>query len=102
MDAMRMEEIRRSYGGREVYIVSTDKERLTMLGEDGSVYRQRPDRTWSADAADAEGAVRWQGSAFHGFGIRLKPLYVMQGGSWINVFTGRQEATKWVEPRNSI
>lgn len=65
-----------------------------MVGDNGMVFHQRPDRSWSDSDGDAEGTVRWQGSAFHGHGIRLKPLYVMHNGKWINVFTGRQESVK--------
>lgn len=99
VDAFSVTELRKRYNGREVYIVATDKENLTMRGEDGVTYHQRPDHTWSAEdtagegAGESEGALRWQGSAFHGYGIRLKPLYVMHDGSWINVFTGKREAT---------
>lgn len=91
MDKEELEAFREEYSHREVFIVATDKQRLTMTGEDGVVYHQRPDHFWSSTDGDEEGAIRYQGSAFHGHGIRLKPFYVRKGGEWIHVFTGKKE-----------
>ena len=79
------------YKGAEVFIVATDKVALTLTGDNSVVYHRRPDGFWSDADGDREGTVLWQGSAFHGHGIRLKPLYVRQNSVWVNVFTGKQE-----------
>ena len=83
--------LRRSFACKETFVVETDKERLTMTGDNGMVFHERADHFWSDADGDSEGTILWQGSAFHGHGIRLKPLFVRREGRWINVFTGRQE-----------
>lgn len=84
-------QLRKRFANRETFVVETDKERLTMTGDNGIVFHERSDHFWSDADGDEEGTLLWQGSAFHGHGIRLKPLFVRQDGRWINVFTGRQE-----------
>ena len=76
--------------GAEVFIVATDDVARTLTDENGITYHQRADHFWSSDANEHEGSILWQGSAFHGHGIRLKPLYVMRDGTWVNVFTGKE------------
>lgn len=83
--------LRRRFENKETLIVSTDTAALTMTGDNGIVYHQRPDHFWSDADGDDEGTVLWQGSAFHGHGIRLKPLFVRENGHWVNVFTGKLE-----------
>lgn len=81
------------YKGAEVFVVSTDKIALTLTGDNDMVYHRRADGFWSDVDGEREGTVLWQGSAFHGHGIRLKPLFVRRNSVWINVFTGKQEVT---------
>lgn len=86
--------LRERYADREVFIVATDNRAMTMTGEDGTVYHERPDHFWSPDAPDTEGSLRYQGSAFHGHGIRLKPSHVMHGGEWIPLYPTSRRGRK--------
>lgn len=80
----------RALRGMEVYVVATDQVNKTLTDENGVVYHQRPDHFWADGTEEREGGILWQGSAFHGHGIRLKPFYVMNDGVWVNVFTGKE------------
>lgn len=92
MDKAELQELRKRFSGAEVRIVASDKVNLTLLGEDGVTYCERPDCTWQpVGEADVEGAVRYQGTTHHDYGIHLKPVYVMRNGVWTHVFTGRPE-----------
>lgn len=87
--ADEVSDLRAQFANKETFVVSVDKAGLTMTGDNGMVFHERADHLWSDVEGDAEGTVLWQGSAFHGHGIRLKPLFVRQDGFWINVFTGK-------------
>lgn len=78
------------FKGVEVFIVSTDKIRLTMTGENGVVYHKRKEGFWSDCDGEDEGSVLWQGSVFHDYGIRLKPIFVRNNNVWLNIATGKQ------------
>lgn len=79
-----------AFRGMEVFVVATDQASKTLTGENGVVYHQRPDHFWADGTENREGGILWQGSAFHGHGIRLKPMYVMKDRAWVNVFTGKE------------
>ena len=51
------------------------------------------DGTWVPAGDLTDGSIRYLGSSTHAGHIELKALYVMCGGVWYNILTGRPDET---------
>jgi hypothetical protein len=76
-------------------IVRTDKHTGALVAADGTelVEFWANDGTWVPVGALTDGSIRYLGSSTHAGHIELKALYVMCGGVWYNILTGRPDET---------
>lgn len=74
-------------------IKTTDKCTGALVAADGTEFVEfwANDGTWVPAGDLADGTVRYLGSSTHAGHIELKALYVMCGGAWYNILTGKQE-----------
>lgn len=88
-----IESLRAAGALKALPIVRTDKRTGALVAADGRELREfeANDGTWVPVGELRDGCVRYLGSASHAGHIELKALYVLVGGAWYSIISGRTE-----------
>ena len=88
-----IERLKRDGKLKALPIKTTDKRTGALVAYDGTEFCEfwANDSTWVPEGELHDGVVRYLGSASHAGHIELKALYVMLGGTWYNILTGKPD-----------
>ena len=73
---------------RPVFARDLDRRSSVILGDDGLRYREVDTNLWVGEA-DRPASLAYLSVGRHGGSIMLEPMFLLLGGVWYNVSTGR-------------
>jgi hypothetical protein len=69
--------------------VHVDTESLVLKSIEGVSFKELEDNTWLCLDGEHKNALRYRGTAYHGGGIYLAPIFELVDGNWVWILTGK-------------